>query len=226
MHRTTRSSSAFLPLLALASLLSLGCGGGGDGKDPAPSQGGAGAPQASNSPPVIQGKPGSTVAPSQSFSFQPSASDPDSTNLMFSASNLPAWAQIDSSSGRLSGTPTAADIGTYSGITITVSDGSSAATLGPFSISVTDVASGSATLSWLPPVQNLDGSPLTNLAGYEVRYGLDEADMSNVVSLSNPSLSMFVIENLTSGTWYFAVVAVNTSGVTSPLSDVASKTIG
>src|SRR5688500_17195169 len=99
MHRTTRSSSAFLPLLALASLLSLGCGGGGDGKDPAPSQCGAGAPQASNSPPVIQGKPGSTVAPSQSFSFQPSASDPDSTNLMFSASNLPAWAQIDSSSG-------------------------------------------------------------------------------------------------------------------------------
>jgi hypothetical protein len=64
------------------------------------------------------------------------------------------------------------------------------------------------------------------LAGYEVRYGLDEAEMSNVVSLSNPALSMFVIENLTSGTWYFAVVAVNSTGVTSPLSDVASKTIG
>jgi uncharacterized protein YidB (DUF937 family) len=225
MHRTTRSSFAF-SLVALASLFSLGCGGGGDGKESVASQGGSGAPQASNLPPVIQGKPGSTVAPSQSFSFQPSASDPDSANLTFSASNLPAWAAIDRSTGRLSGTPTAADIGTYSNITITVSDGSSTAALGPFSITVTDAGNGSATLSWLPPVQNLDGSPLTNLAGYEIRYGVDEAEMSNVVSLSNPSLSMYVVDNLTSGTWYFAVVAVNSSGVASPLSDVASKTIG
>lgn len=175
---------------------------------------------------MIQGKPGSTVAPSQAFSFQPSASDPDSTNLTFSASNLPPWASINRSTGRISGTPTVADIGTYSDITITVSDGSSTAVLGPFSIAVTDAGNGSATLSWLPPVQNVDGSPLTNLAGYEVRYGLDQAEMSNVVSLSNPSLNMYVIENLTSGTWYFAVVAVNSSGATSPLSDVASKTIG
>jgi hypothetical protein len=118
-----------------------------------------------------------------------------------------------------------ADIGTYAGITITVSDGRSSATLGPFSITVTDAGTGSATLSWLPPTQNSDGSPLTNLAGYQIRYGLNRDDMSNVVSLDNPSLSIYVLENLTSGTWYFAVSAVNSVGVTSPLSNVASKTI-
>ena len=38
-------------------------------------------------------------------------------------------------------------------------------------------------------------------------------------------MSRFVVENLTSGTWYFAVVAVNASGVSSSLSNVGSKTI-
>jgi hypothetical protein len=34
-----------------------------------------------------------------------------------------------------------------------------------------------------------------------------------------------VVENLSSGTWYFAVVAVNGTGVTSQLSNTASKTV-
>jgi hypothetical protein len=34
-----------------------------------------------------------------------------------------------------------------------------------------------------------------------------------------------MVEQLSSGTWYFAVAAVNTSGATSDLSNIASKTI-
>jgi hypothetical protein len=66
---------------------------------------------------------------------------------------------------------------------------------------------------------------LTDLAGYEILYGQDENSLSNSVSLDNPSLSTFMVENLTAGTWYFAVTAVNSNGVRSNLSNVGSKTI-
>jgi hypothetical protein len=210
-------------LLMVASGIWLGaCGGGGGdgGQSAAPPAG------SSNAAPVIAGQPASTVAPAQSYTFQPSASDPEGGVLTFSATNLPAWLRLDSTTGRLYGTPSSADIGSYSGIAITVSDGRAATQLSPFSISVTDVGSGSATLSWTPPTQNSDGTALLNLAGYEVRYGRSQDDMSSVVSLTNPSLSVYVIENLTSGTWYFAVASMNSTGASSPLSNVASKTIG
>jgi hypothetical protein len=107
-----------------------------------------------------------------------------------------------------------------------VSDGTANATLGPFAINVTDVnGNGSATLSWTPPTQNTNGSTLSNLRGYEVRYGRSANDLSETVSLDNPSLNRYVLENLSSGTWYFAVVAVNSTGATSALSNMASKTI-
>ncbi len=166
------------------------------------------------------------VLPGQAYSFQPSANDANGDSLTFSASGLPAWASIDSKTGRITGAPSASDVGEYDGITITVSDGKASASLGPFSITVSEVAGGTATLSWTPPTENTDGSVLANLAGYEVRYGRDRNNLSNVVSLDNPSLSVYVIENLTSGTWYFAVAAINSAGVASDLSNVASKTIG
>jgi hypothetical protein len=34
-----------------------------------------------------------------------------------------------------------------------------------------------------------------------------------------------VVENLSAGTWYFAVVSVNSAGVTSSLSNTSNKTI-
>lgn len=223
-------------LLSTAALLSLvllvGCGGGGGDSDSPdtehPTSGGqsGGNPVGdTNRAPRISGQPASNVSPSQTYTFQPSASDPDGDSLTFSAANLPQWLKLNPSSGRLSGTPTAADIGTYSDIVITVSDGEASASLPAFSITVTDAATGTATLSWSPPTQNEDGSPLTDLRGYEIRYGQDPSSLSTTISLSNPSLSIYVVENLSSGTWYFAVAAVNSEGVTSSLSNVVSKTI-
>lgn len=190
--------------------------------DPPPTSGN---PSTENSRPTITGEPGTAVLVGQAYAFRPAASDPDDDTLTFSASNLPDWAVFDERTGRISGTPDVQHVGTFSGITVTVSDGKASATLGPFEIVVTEVAGGSATLSWVPPTENVDGSPLTDLAGYEIRYGQDSSDLSEAVLLDNPSLSLYVIENLTSGTWYFAVAAVNSQGVPSPLSNLASKTI-
>jgi len=48
----------------------------------------------------------------------------------------PAWATFSTTTGRLSGTPTSANVGTTSGITISVSDGTVSTALPAFSIAV------------------------------------------------------------------------------------------
>lgn len=227
----TRSIPQWVITLTLAFSLAA-CGGddggsspgtGGQSNNPPPTTGTP--PPSSNARPTIDGQPISTVLVGEAYDFRPSASDSDGDTLTFSANGLPAWATFDERTGRIFGTPNAEDVATYSGITITVSDGEATASLEPFAITVTGVGNGSATLSWAPPTQNVDGTPLTNLAGYEIRYGRSSSDLSQSVMLANPSLSVYVLDNLTSGTWYFAVAAMNTDGIASPLSNVASKTI-
>jgi hypothetical protein len=210
--------------LIVIALLTAACGGGGDEKtaQSAPQNPG---PGGSNAPPTIQGQPGSSVLAGQAYNFRPTATDPNGDTLTFSAANLPDWAALNQSTGAVTGTPTSSDVGTYSGITITVSDGTATASLTAFAITVTDVATGSATVSWTPPTQNSDGSALTNLAGYRIAYGRSATVLDRSISLTNPSLSSALVENLSSGTWFFAVSAVNSQGGSSIASNVASKTI-
>lgn len=85
---------------------------------------------------------------------------------------------------------------------------------------------GTATLSWLPPSQNTDGSAVTDLAGYRILYGKSASSLDQTVSINTISITSYIVENLSSGTWYFAVVAINQLGVESNLSNVGMKTIG
>lgn len=178
-----------------------------------------------NRPPTISGTPVTSLNAGTAYNFQPTASDPDGNALTFSVQNKPAWAAFDASNGRLSGTPAAADVGTFANIVISVSDGTASAALPAFSIAVTQVANGSATLSWTPPTQNTDGSPLTDLAGYRIHYGTSAASLSRTVQIANPGIASHVVVDLSPATWYFAVKAYNSKGVESDLSNVASKTI-
>ena len=68
-------------------------------------------------------------------------------------------------------------------------------------------ASGNATLSWEPPTQRTDGSPLTDLAGYRIAYGTAPDNLGEMVTLNNPGMTSYVVENLARGTWYFAMTA-------------------
>jgi hypothetical protein len=180
---------------------------------------------APNRAPVISGTPSTSVMPGSAYSFQPTASDPDGNPLTFSITNLPSWATFSTTTGRLQGTPTAANVGTYSNIVIRVSDGSATASLPAFSIAVVAVASGSATLSWTPPTTNTNGSPLTDLAGYRVRWGTTAGNYPNSVTLNNPGLTSYVVGSLVPGTYYFVVTALNSAGVESQYSNMGSKTI-
>ena len=179
----------------------------------------------SNKAPVISGTPSASVAPSAAYNFQPTASDADGDALTFSIQNAPSWANFNTSTGKLSGTPTVANVATYSGIAIKVSDGKTTASLPVFSIAVVQTANGTATLSWVAPTENSDGSALTNLAGYRVYYGTSASALNTMAELSNPSLTTYMVTGLTAGTYYFALKAYTSANVESDLSNIASKLI-
>ena len=180
---------------------------------------------AANRAPTISGSPLTSVLVGLGFSFQPSASDPDGDTLTFSIQNRPSWATFNTTTGRLSGTPSLTDIATTTNIVISVSDGTAVTSLSPFSLSVLGNASGSATVTWTSPTMNTDGTPLTDLASFRIVYGQDAAELNRSSPVSNPNATQHTVSNLTSGIWYFGVVVVNSEGVESGLSNVASKTI-
>jgi hypothetical protein len=148
--------------------------------------------------------------------------------LTYSVSNKPSWAQFSSATGSLVGTPSAANVTTDSDIVVSVSNGAKSASLAAFNIAVKAASSattGEATLSWSKPVDNTNGTPLTNLAGYVVRYGTNPAALTSQVSVASANTTDVEINNLSPGSWYFEVASINTSNMESPFSSAVSKTI-
>jgi hypothetical protein len=179
---------------------------------------------ASNTAPTITGTPATTVAAGSAYSFTPTAADANNDTLTFGITNKPSWATFSTTTGQLQGTPAAANVGSYAAITISVTDGKATTTLPAFSIAVTQIALGTATVSWTPPTQNTDGSALTDLAGYRVVYGTSPTALVQQVDITSPGTVSYMVQNLNSGTYYFAVKAYNSTGVESDPSNVVSKT--
>jgi len=232
---------ATLPRLAgLAVILMLldGCSGSGAQVigNSASSSSPSGATQSTTPPPAssatvltIGGSPAASVAAGTAYSFQPTVSASTGT-ITFSITGQPAWASFSTATGALTGTPSAGQVGTTGSIAITASDGSSRAYLAPFTIQVkAAVASspppGAATLSWTQPTQNIDGSPITDLAGYHIYYGTNESNPSQTITVTGATATTYVVGGLAPGTYYFTVVAYNAAGIDSPNSNVAVKTI-
>lgn len=89
-----------------------------------------------NTAPVISGTPNTKTTVGTAYSFTPTASDADNDALTFSITNKPAWATFDTATGKLSGTPTATNIGTTADVVIQVSDGKTQASLAAFALQV------------------------------------------------------------------------------------------
>lgn len=182
----------------------------------------------SNTAPTISGTPPKAVVAGSLYSFTPTAKDANGDTLAFSITNKPVWATFSTTTGKLSGTPSSTQTGTYSNIVIKVSDGKGgSASLPAYSITVSSgsTTSGSATLSWVPPTENSNGTTLTNLAGYRIYYGTSASAMNRTIQVANAGLSRYVVENLSSATWYFTVRAYTTAGVESAASNTATKTV-
>ena len=124
---------------------------------------------ASNRAPTISGTPSTSVGTGQTYSFQPSASDPDGDTLAFSIQNKPSWATFSTTTGRLSGTPTST--GTFGNIVIKVTDGSLADSLPAFAIAVTSAPTNNAP--------TISGSPATSVTAgqaYSFQPSATDAD--------------------------------------------------
>jgi hypothetical protein len=176
-----------------------------------------------NVAPRISGVPATTAAAGTVYDFTPTASDVDGDALRFSIGNRPAWATFDPASGRLRGTPTSTQAGTYSNISIGVSDGFVTTRLPAFSITVGGATDRTVRLSWTPPTQNTDGSPLTDLAEFRVFYGQVSGRYDHNLRTGSPTITGMEIQGLTPGTWYFSVKAVTRGGVESDFSREANK---
>lgn len=86
-------------------------------------------------------------------------------------------------------------------------------------------SSDAVTLNWTPPTENTNGSPLTNLSGYNIHYGTASGAYTQTISVSNAGIATYVVDDLTPGTYYFAVGAVNSQGTESPASSEVSATV-
>src|ERR1700730_7321937 len=146
------------------------------------------------------------------------SSSTDTASASESAPSLvnPSVGFIDRTSSTESGsttvaatTPVPSTAGSAPGSTGTTTVASSNKT----STKPVSTGSGSATLDWMPPTENSDGTVLTNLAGYTVYYGTSPSSLTQSVKVTNPGLASYTMSNLPSGTWYFAVTSYSSAGL-------------
>lgn len=83
---------------------------------------------------------------------------------------------------------------------------------------------GSVLVAWTPPAARTDGTALTDLAGFNVYRGTDAASFARVKSLG-PDVTSFTDAALPTGTYYYAVSAVDSASRESDLAKSAGMTI-
>ncbi len=140
-----------------------------------------------NRAPTITGTPATSVSAGSAYSFRPVGSDADGNTLTYSIQNRPSWAAFSTTTGRLSGTPGTANVGTSARITITISDGSLTASLPSFTIQVNAPANRAPTIT---------GSPATSVTtgnAYNFQPSASDADGNTLTfSIQNrPSWATF-----------------------------------
>ena len=199
-------------------ILLSGCSGGDSSSNSSQSQNTAiqSGSTSSVAPLDLSGVPSVIVAAGTRYSFRPTVSSGlNPVTLSFSIENAPKWASFNRASGELTGVPDETNVGNYSDIVIAVTDGQTSARLNPYSIAVTQVQNGSVTLTWIPPTENVDGTPLTDLAGYQISYGHSATSLDQIVRIDNPGTDSYVVANLAAGEWVFTVEAYNAGGTAS-----------
>jgi putative Ig domain-containing protein len=177
--------------------------------------------------PSISGTPPTSVTAGSAYRFQPTARDPDGKTLSFSVQHKPAWATFSIATGLLEGTPTSTQTGAYDDVIISASNGKYSSALPAFDITVAGSGSktASAVIEWVPPTENTNGSPLTDLEGVRIYYGTSASNLSHMVQISSKTQTSYTLGDLSAGTWYFGGVAYTTAGTQSTMSRVVSMNV-
>lgn len=165
--------------------------------------------------------------PTLSFSASPSTvSQNESTTLDWSSTDVTSCTASGDWSGNKSatGSETINLSTTDSQFTLTCS-GEGGTVNDTVNVAVVLNNNGTALLSWAPPTENTDGSSLTDLAGYKIRYGTSSGSYGSTITINNPGLTSYLIENLASADWYFVMTSFNSAGTESAYSVEVNKTI-
>ncbi|TYC59212.1 hypothetical protein FMN52_06810 [Marinobacter sp. BW6] len=85
----------------------------------------------------------------------------------------------------------------------------------------------SALLSWTAPLTRENGESLAmgEIAGFEVVYGSSAENLDQSLAIGDASVDELLVDELTEGTWYFAIRTLDTDGNRSRLSEVVYKQI-
>ena len=79
-------------------------------------------------------------------------------------------------------------------------------------------------ISWAAPTENVDGSSLTDLAGYRIYIGESSRDYSDVLEVADPAATSRSIR-ATSGDWYISMTALDEDGNESAFSNEILRTV-
>ena len=143
----------------------------------------------SNYLPSITGTPVTTTPEDGGYVFAPVGADADVGDaLTYSITNKPGWANFETATGRLTGTPQNADVGTTMDIVISVQDLAGAtASLPPFDLEVTNT-NDAPTISGTPATTAPEDSP------YSFTPTASDVDVGDSLSFSitdKPSWASF-----------------------------------
>ena len=78
-------------------------------------------------------------------------------------------------------------------------------------VMITVAISGSMQLSWTAPTENVNGSALTNLAGYRIYYGVQPGGYNGSVDVNVSSATQYDL-SVPVGTYYLAMTALDADG--------------
>jgi hypothetical protein len=98
--------------------------------------------------------------------------------------------------------------------------GSGGSAVAMISVAVNDAV----TLNWQAPTQNVDGSPLTDLAGYRIYYGLTSRGYTETVAISAAAGTHYELV-LPSGQYYFAMTSLDAQGNESAYSNEVIRVV-
>ncbi|HYQ72949.1 MAG TPA: putative Ig domain-containing protein, partial [Gammaproteobacteria bacterium] len=180
-------------LVANGGAISGGTGSSGSGSDDG-SGGATGTTTTQNSDPVITGSPAQSIVAGESYLFQPVASDADNDALTYSVTNLPGWADFSTTTGLMSGIPDLGDVGNYSNISISVSDGIATANLAAFNISVT----APVVVNTPPTISGVPASAVVADSSYVFQPSATDVD-GDQLSFSITNRPVWASFNTTSG---------------------------
>jgi hypothetical protein len=170
---------------------------------------------------IVSPSTGSSASESDSVSFVATANDAEDGDI----STAIVWtSDLDGEIGQGSTIDAQLSVGHHI-ITATAADSEALSQQASIQFDVNPAAD-PTVLSWVAPTEYTDNSALLNLAGFKIYYGTSEGNLIHSVSINDPSVTSYQLDQLQSNTtYYFAVTAIDSLGIESDYSATVSKIV-